>query len=413
MMRIKKIKFMAIAGLGLLAGCVSTVDPASVGTGSKGETTTFDLAADVLDESPLVPGRRPTLDSLEGSLWMQIDNAEHQIKSSGHVIRDPALNKYVRGVVCNMAGKFCPHIRTYIVRAPSFNASMFPNGVMQVHSGLLLRVRNEAELAAILGHEIGHYIRLHTRDRWRKIIDTTNVLMFTKMVFAVAGVPGTTELIDNMARGSLAAYSRDHERESDMVGLRLLVKNGYDPWAAQKVWVQIERERQFEKKNPFRSKYLDSHPSGVERADNLGALARYAEKHTKNNDRGKRRFEDAVIPLRAMMLRDEMNLRDHKRFRGLLAMLIRNGRHVGIFHFFRGENYRLQGGDDNLDKAMLSYRNAAARRETPVIVYRAMARVLAKQGKKAEARKAYRLYLDKSPDAEDRGIIEQIMDGLS
>ena len=109
------------------------------------------------------------------------------------------------------------------------------------HPSLLLRVRNEAELAPILGHEIGHYIRLHTRDRWQKLIDMTNALMFAKMVIAAAGVPGPTDLIDNMALGSRAAYSRDHERESDLVGLRLLVKNGYDPWAAQKVWVQLKR----------------------------------------------------------------------------------------------------------------------------------------------------------------------------
>lgn len=413
MMLFKKFKLTAIAGLGLLAGCMATVDPGSVGAGSKGETTKFELAADVLGESALVPGRRPPLDSLEGSLWMQIDNAEHRIKSSGHVVRDPALNKYVRGLVCKMAGKFCPHIRTYIVRAPNFNASMMPSGVMQIHSGLLLRVRNEAELASVIGHEIGHYIRLHSRDRWRKLIDTTNAMMVAKMVMAAAGVPGSSALIDNIAAGSLAAYSREHERESDVVGLRLLVKNGYDPWAAQKVWVQIERERQLEKQNPFRSTFLDSHPSGIERAGNLGALARFAEKHTMKKDRGKRRFEDAVMPLREMMLRDELNHRDYKRFRGLLAMLIRGGRNVGIFHFFRGETYRLQGGDDNLAKAMASYRNAAARPETPVIVYRAMARVLAKQGKKAAARKAYGRYLKNNPDAEDRKIIEVIMDGLS
>ena len=413
MMRLEIPKLMAIAGLGLLAGCVATVDPSTVGTGSKGEITKFELAADVLGESTLVPGQRPPLDSLEGSLWMQIDSAEHRIKSSGHVIRNPALNKYVRGVVCKMAGKFCPHIRTYIVRAPNFNALMMPSGVMQIHSGLLLRVRNEAELASVIGHEIGHYIRLHSRDRWRNLIDTTNAVMVAKMVMASAGVPGSSALIDSIAAGSLAAYSRDHERESDVVGLRLLVKNGYDPWAAQNVWVQLERERQFTKQNPFRSTFLDSHPSGIERAGNLGALARFAEKHSKKKDRGKRRFEDAVIPLRETMLRDELNHRDYKRFRGLLAMLIRNCRKVGVFHFFRGESFRLQGGEGNLDKAMLSYRNAAARSETPVIVYRAMARVLAKQGKKAAARKAFGRYLEKSPDAEDREIIEVIMDGLS
>ena len=54
-----------------------------------------------------------------------------------------------------------------LVRTPYFNASMAPNGMMQVWSGLLLRVDNEAQLAAVLGHEIGHYLARHSVERLR------------------------------------------------------------------------------------------------------------------------------------------------------------------------------------------------------------------------------------------------------
>ena len=130
-------------------------------------------------------------------------------------------------------------------------------------------------------------------------------------------------------------------------------------------------------------------------------------------DSSVRRYEKAVFPLRMMLLQDEMNLRQFDRSQKLLTMLIRGGRRVGQLHFFRGETYRLRGGDGDLEKAMQSYRIAVERQAAPDIAYRSMGRVLDKLGKKAEARKAYRTYLEISPDAEDRKIIEFMLDGLS
>ena len=411
MMKFSVAKFAAILGLGLLSACVTSMD--ATGPASQGKITEFDLKADVLDETSLVPGKRPPIASLEGSLWAAMDKAENATKTSGNRIIDPALNTYVSGIVCKLAGNFCPHIRTYIMCVPAFNANMAPNGVMQIWTGLLLRVRDEAQLASVLGHEIGHFLLRHSRARMQQQIDQSNALLFLKMAVAVAGIPADHTVTDLLALGVLRAYGREHERESDLVGLRLLVKNGYDPWAAQNIWIQLRRENKPDKGAAPRSYFLATHPSPTERIDNLGAMARYAEKHISRKDRGLRRYEKAVFPLRMMLLQDEMNLRQFDRSQKLLTMLIRGGRHVGQLHFFRGETYRLRGGDGDLEKAMQSYRIAVERQAAPAIAYRSMGRVLDKLGKKAEARNAYRTYLEISPDAEDRKIIEFMLDGLS
>ena len=90
----------------------------------------------------------------------------------------PQLNQYVQELACRLAGDHCPDIRVNLVSTPQFNASMAPNGMMQVWTGLLLRVENEAQLTAILGHEIGHYLARHSVERMRQIKSGTAVGQF-------------------------------------------------------------------------------------------------------------------------------------------------------------------------------------------------------------------------------------------
>ena len=85
---------------------------------------------------------RPALDTDEGGLWSMIDREETRLRRSPLVVRDPALTDYLRDVVCRLGGEHCADVRVYVVRTAQFNASMAPNGSMQVWSGLLLRVDN-------------------------------------------------------------------------------------------------------------------------------------------------------------------------------------------------------------------------------------------------------------------------------
>ncbi len=101
-----------------------------------GLTATFALAEDMP-----APGYQPDAASMEGGLWMVSDHAEKNLQISPLLVKDTALNAYVRGVVCKLAADRCGSIRLYIMEVPHFNAYMMPNGAMVVWTGLsLLRV---------------------------------------------------------------------------------------------------------------------------------------------------------------------------------------------------------------------------------------------------------------------------------
>jgi hypothetical protein len=127
----------------------------------------------VPDPLPVAPWRspqrfvRPDLASDEGGLWALMDREEMRLRRSPFAIRDAALRDYIQGIACKLAAEHCPTSGCMRCAPRSSTRSMAPNGMMQVWSGLLLRVENEAQLAAVLGHEIGHYLQRHTLDRLR------------------------------------------------------------------------------------------------------------------------------------------------------------------------------------------------------------------------------------------------------
>lgn len=81
-----------------------------------------------------VPGRfsRPAVDTEEGGLWSLMDREEARLRRSPLAIRDSALGKYLGDLTCGLTAGHCPDIRIHVMRTPMFNASMAPNGMMQV-----------------------------------------------------------------------------------------------------------------------------------------------------------------------------------------------------------------------------------------------------------------------------------------
>lgn len=89
-------------------------------------------APDAAAAEALRAGEKPVPGSTEAELWYGMDQAEKDIQASPYVVRDPALNAYVRGVLCDVVGDYCPDMRLYIIDVPVFNASMAPNGAVLV-----------------------------------------------------------------------------------------------------------------------------------------------------------------------------------------------------------------------------------------------------------------------------------------
>ena len=354
--------------------------------------------------SDLEPGQRPALDTDEAGLWMQMDNLEKSLRTSGLLVTDQNVNNYIKSIVCRLAGPHCPGIRIYVMQTPYFNASMAPNGVMQVWTGLILRSQNEAQLAYVLGHEIGHYLRRHSVQMWRDIRNKSDILA----VFSVATGGYGAPLAQLVAIASIYAYSRDNEREADEVGFELMVKAGYDPREASLIWEALLKEKQASNESTP-SIFFATHPSTEERIETLKELGQKAFAREIRSEAGTERFLAATIPVRAMLLRDELRRRDFAQSQILLDRLIQTGNGLGELHFYQGELFRLRAEPGDESKARQAYQKALEVGGAPVEIHRAMGLVFFKAGEKASAREAFERYLRERPKADDKEMIQSYL----
>ena len=139
------------------------------------------------DMVPLIgPGYRPT-ERDEIGLWQQMERVEEEIAGSNLLITDPKLTGYLQNLIGTVGGPAAKDFRIYLARIPNFNAMMFPSGFAVVFSGLLLRMRNEAQLAGVIAHESGHFLRRHMIRSWRDQKRKSDVFAIGAMLAGVGG----------------------------------------------------------------------------------------------------------------------------------------------------------------------------------------------------------------------------------
>jgi Zn-dependent protease with chaperone function len=354
---------------------------------------------------------RPALDTDEAGLWMAMDRAETTLRHSGQIVDDAALTDYTRRIVCRLAPAHCDDLRVYVVRTPQFNAMMAPNGVMQVWTGLILRVDNEAQLAYVLGHEIGHYLQRHSLQRWRDARRKGDLLAFFSIGAAAGGVGFVTPLVQLATLASIYAFSRDNEREADEIGLELMAAAGYDPREAPAVWEALVKERDAgDGKQPLL--FFSTHPPTEERVGTLRTLGNQSLRPDRPGIVGREEYLAATLPHRALLLRDELRRRDFKRTAVLLERLQQAGTEPGQVHFFQGEMYRLRNEEGDAGLAARAYERAIVTGEAPPEAYRSLGLVLMKQDDRRRAREAFTGYLERQPAADDRPMIQKYLERL-
>lgn len=355
----------------------------------------------------LQPGEKPPADSVEAGLWMQADRAEAKLSSSGRVIADEELQAYVRDLACRLAGAHCASLRVYVVRQPYFNAFMMPNGTMAVWSGLLLRCENEDQLATVIGHEIAHFLRRHSVQRWEAARNSLTAAQLFGVVTAGLGVPlGGFAVLG--AYGHIQSYSRDNEREADALGFELMSRNGYDPRQASQIWRNLIAEREAadeDAPDPF----FASHPPSEER---MATLAEQAAARDATARADSTRFHALVARHRAAWLEDELDLGRYKQLQVLLDRLKESGHGPGVAWYYQGEVLRRDPEVADKSGAITAYRKALAFDDAPAVTWRSLGLLLAWQGDAAGARGAYEKYLAAAPDADDQEMILHYMKTL-
>lgn len=360
----------------------------------------------------IAPDEQPAKATDEGGLWMRMNRAEEQLKTSGIVVNDPALTSYVKNVTCRLAGPYCNDIRVYVVRMTHFNASMAPNGMLQVWTGLLLRTQSEAQLAYILGHELGHYLRRHSLQIWQDVRQKTALRTYFSLAGILVGLPGYAyDLTDLAMAGGVFKFSRDNEREADEIGFELMAAAGYDPNEAAKLWQRLIEERDASKE-PTPWIFFSTHPSTEQRVNTLRELAQAKSADGKIGLVGEQRYAAAIAPWRTRLLRDELRQRQFSRTQIVLGHLMDTGTRLGELHFFQGELYRLRADDGDGKRAMAAYKKATEYDDCPPDVYRVLGLSYMKSGDRERARISFQRYLETQPQAKDSTMIEAYLKKL-
>lgn len=333
-----------------------------------------------------------------------MEQAEIELRQSPLVTRDPALNAYAHEVLCKVTLEYCRDLRLYIVDLPYFNASMSPNGAMILWTGSLLRIRNEAQLALVLGHEFGHYRERHTLQQWRRMKKSSAFLSTLSVLTSGAGI-GVAGMAANLAgMASMMKFTRDKEREADRIGFAQLAPGKYDPHAGVELWdsmLREERARDYGKPLPV----FSTHPQTLERRDDLRAAALAAP--NPGRETGEASYAQATRPLLKHWLENELTRRMFSSSVVVINDLRRTAaaEDAGLYSFFLGQAYRRRNKDDDRLRATALYAQATREPGAPPEAWREHGLALREAGHHAESARALRHYLELSPAAEDRGFM--------
>jgi predicted Zn-dependent protease len=203
-----------------------------------------------------------------------------QLKTNTPISHDPVLNAMVQRVgkrIADVASKDLPNAQWEFVVFESKEANAFclPGGKVGVYTGLIPIAKDDAGLAVVLGHEIGHATAHHGSER-----------MSDAMALQTAGQALTSTVSEEhhdlamLAYGGIAKvgvelpFSRKQESEADHIGLIYMARAGYNPSAAVEFWERFAdyNRQQGGGGDNFLSKFLSTHPVNAQRIADLKAL---------------------------------------------------------------------------------------------------------------------------------------------
>jgi predicted Zn-dependent protease len=356
----------------------------------------------------------------ERALWSESDRMERALAESELLYADPDVEAYLTGVAERLlaaglgSADLRPRVR--VLKDPFLNAFALPNGAVYVHTGLLARVQNEAQLASVLAHEIAHFTRRHAlreKRQARSRAATGHVLLAV-----LAGMTGSSygpasrplfelgvPLAGLWVEASVTGYSRELESEADREGLRALLAAGYDGREALKVFELFQRELDLLGiEEPF---FLGSHPRVAERKASFDRLLAERAAGAAAGRAGAEEFAAAVAGVLLENAAADLGLGRVHSARDAVE------RHLALrpttprAHFLMGEIHRRSGREPApIESAIAAYRRAASLDPAYADPHRALGNLLRAQGRPADARREFARYLELAPRAVDRGIVE-------
>ena len=231
-------------------------------------------------------------------------NSPHQFSADYGPVQDSALNAYVSQVGTRMAGLTHRPQMPYsfrVVNATYINAYAFPGGSIAGTRGILLKLENEAELAALMGHELGHVNARHTARQMSTGM-LTQALVAGIAIYAGSKNQIYGELAATLgmigAGALLASYSRDNERQADALGMEYMVKAEYGTPGMEGL-MEVLKDLSKHKPNAVELLFA-THPMSDERYETAVDTARTQYADARSKPVLKERYMDQTASLRKM-----------------------------------------------------------------------------------------------------------------
>lgn len=358
----------------------------------------------------------------ERGLWNIASGHENNIGNEGRIVRDREMEAYLESIAQRMLQGRLDHLDIevdfIVVQNNILSAWVYPYGTVAVNTGLLTGMENEAQLAAILAHELSHFMQRHS---YRELIADKRQSFVGKGLglLATAAVASQTGQVNTglMNVGGLwtdlvtSGYSRKNEHIADAEGLELMAVADYDRAQAIKAFEILKQNFAYGVLSP--SLLWSSHPTLDDRLKNL-AKAVEKEKKSKTYKPGKVPDSDAYYrAIAPAILRTGMqDLREQyfARARGAFVKYAKARPADARGHHLTGETLRLEAPDGpDLGPRIAAYTAAVETDPGYAEAYKEIGMAQRQQGNADAARAAFEKYLSLTPEAVDAGIIRWYM----
>ncbi len=394
------------------------------------------------DVTPIGAGGQPFRpEADERALWARAEKEEEILLKRARPYDDPLLEDYLARVGDRLVPESVraaggPGFKVRVLRDPTLNAFAMPNGHIFVHTGLLSRLDNEAQLATILGHEMTHVSHRHAlkfnRDARNEQAVYTGFGVAASAAAAAGSRAGSGDSVGSAvlsqtagavlglglqlaAVASISGYGRALECAADRGGMDALVRAGYDPREAPRVFEALREESK--DRGALETFFFGSHPKLSERIDTTRALIRTTYASAAADPSRVKDTEEFTLRMRSVV-RDNA-YEDVRAGRFPLAQqqldrVLAVTPQDPVAHLYYGDLHRLQAQraramDDKrgkAQKALASYERAVELDPAMAEPHRQLGLLYYQQKDTANAKAAFEKYLALKPDASDAARIK-------
>ena len=225
-------------------------------------------------------------------------HAQAEIRRQTPELSDSAVTAYVSRIGRQLAGH--AHGARYpysfsVANYREINAFALPGGPVWVNRGVIQAAGNEAQLAAVLAHEIAHVAQRHSAQQLSKAMVTNLGLNLLGALLGNSGGANATNIAARyVASGAFLKFSRDDEREADRVGAQILARSGWDPRGMIEL---LQTIREQEKRDPSSVEvFFSNHPSPKDRI----AVLQQAMPRARNGKRDSPQFQSNRARLKTL-----------------------------------------------------------------------------------------------------------------